>query len=83
MGRTMYETLTWDNGYEVHLGVTGDRRAVVPQEIAEHQREWDGRTFRALTRDGRWMRVRLVGDDYDLHGTGTGDMVVRPVAYIQ
>jgi hypothetical protein len=80
--KSMYDTLTWDNGYEVHLGVSGDRRAVVPMEIADNQREYDGKTFLALLPDGSWMRVRLCGEDYDLCGSGTGDMVVRPVRVV-
>lgn len=79
MAKEMYQNLTWKNGYEVHLGITGDRRAVIPQEVAENQKEYDGKTFKALLQDGSWMRVKLVGDDYDLWGSGTGDMVVRPV----
>lgn len=81
--KNMYKNLTWENGYEVHLGFIGDRRAVIPQEIADNQEEYDGKLFKALLCDGRWMQVKLIGDDYDLNGPGTGDMVVRPVRYIR
>lgn len=78
--KDMYKNLTWKNGYEVHLGLTGDRKAVVPMEIADSQKEYDGKTFKALLPDGTWMRVKLIGDDYGLHTGGTGDMFVRPIA---
>ena len=49
----------------------------LPDVVARAQRRWDGRTFLAM---GPWqtrVRVRLDGDAYDLHGSGTGDPVVR------
>ena len=76
------EKLTWENGIECHLGVTGSRTCVVSSEFAEDQKGNDGKTTIALLRDGRRMRVRLVGDDYGLHTGGTGDMIVRPVCYL-
>ncbi len=88
--KSMYKNLTWANGYEVHLGTTG-RFARIPQEIGYNQEDYDGRTFKALVRrcdsttgfkpEIVWMRVRLVGSDYSLGESGTGDMTVRPVAY--
>lgn len=81
MEKEMYRNLTWGNGYEVHLGLTGNRRAVIPREIADKQNEYDGKTFKALLPDGRWMRVKLVGDDYGLNTPGTGDIIVRPLGY--
>lgn len=74
-----YKKLTWRDGYQAHLGLVGDRRCVIPQEVAMRQEDYNGRTFRALRHDGRWMRVRLVGSDYGLDTTGTGDIIVRPV----
>lgn len=79
----MYKNLAWKNGYEVKLGVLGNRRAVIPKEIADNQEEYDGKIFKALLPDGKWMRVKLVGDDYGLKTTGTGDMIVRPLSYIK
>jgi hypothetical protein len=81
MANNMYDGLTWQNGYEVHLGLSGGRRAVIPHEIANNQRGYDGKTFKALLPNGKWMRVKLVGDDYGLNTPGTGDMVVRPLGY--
>jgi len=83
---------TYDKGYQARLGTTGDRVCVIPDQVADNQEEYDGKTFVALLPAGyrgtgaataRKMRVRLVGDDYGLHTTGTGDVVVRPVAWIQ
>jgi hypothetical protein len=76
-----YKKLTWANGYECHLlkadGTDCGWRCVVPQYYADHQKEHDGETFMALTWDGQNILVRLVGSDYGLHTTGTGDMTVR------
>ncbi len=77
------DTLTWENGHECHLGLTGDRRCVVSREFADDQCGNDGKTTVALLRDGTRMRVKLVGDDYGLWTTGTGDMVVRPLRRLQ
>ena len=75
----MRTQLTWASGYECHLGTTGNRRCVVSQEFAADQKGNDGKTTIALLPDGGRMRVRLVGSDYGLHTSGTGDMIVRPV----
>ena len=76
------EKLTWSNGYECHLG-RGNRTCVVSQDFASDQKGNDGRTTTALLRDGVKMRVKLVGSDYGLHSSGTGDMTVRPVRYVR
>lgn len=90
--QTTHTTTGYEVGYQAHLGLTGDRICVVPDEVALNQMEWDGRTFIAIvpagwrgtgTRQARKMRVRLVGTDYGLHTTGTGDMVVRPVRWVK
>jgi len=64
------------SGYEAHLGVTGARVCIVPDEVADDQHAYDGKTFPAFT-GGKKIRVRLNGDDYGLNTPGTGDMVVR------
>lgn len=75
------------SGYEAHLGLTGDNTCEIPNEVAEDQKVYDGKTFpaRVLTgyNKGRMMRVRLIGDDYGLNTSGTGDVVVRPVSLVQ
>lgn len=73
--------LTLD-GPQAHT-VTGRQRAIVPREVAENQKDWDGKTFpiylvptygrHGMPRKGR---ARLRGDLYGLHTSGTGDMVV-------
>lgn len=81
----------YNRGYTAHLGLSGDRVCVVPDAVAADQKAWDGRTFPAIVPAGwrgtgtdksRKMRVKLVGDDYGLHTTGTGDIIVRPVRWI-
>lgn len=79
---TATSKMTWASGYECHLGRDG-RTCVVSQEFAADQKGNDGKTTIALLRDGTRMRVKLVGDDYGLHTTGTGDMTVRPVRRIK
>lgn len=74
-------------GYEAHLGLSGDRRCEIPNEVADNQQAYDGKTFPARILNGhdrgRMMRVRLVGDDYGLNTAGTGDIIVRPVSLIK
>jgi hypothetical protein len=83
---------TYDTGYQAHLGTTGDRVCVIPDQVASSQDDYDGKTFVAIipagyrgtgTAQARKMRVRLVGEDYGLNTPCTGDVVVRPVAWIK
>jgi hypothetical protein len=67
---------------EAHLGLTGNRRCLIPVEVDRDQREYDGKTFVAVADNGRRIRVRLVGDDYGLNTSGTGDVIVRPVRWL-
>ena len=75
------------NGYQAHLGCTGDRLCEIPEEVADDQQAYDGKTFPARILTGPWqglmMRVKLVGEDYGLNTPGTGDVAVRPVALIK
>ena len=75
-GRPIY---TFEDRYEAHLGVTGDGRTtcIIPDQVADDQRKYDGKTFPALLHDGTKIRVLLNGDDYGLNTSGTGDVVVR------
>lgn len=75
--------------YQARLGLTGNRTCTIPDKVAYNQRAYDGKTFIATTaclvngiRRERKIRVRLVGSDYGLNTSGTGDMVVRPVRWI-
>ena len=83
---------TYGRGYQARLGTIGDRVCTIPDQVASNQDEYDGKTFVAIvpagyrgtgTTTARKMRVRLVGEDYGLHTSGTGDVVVRPVAWIK
>lgn len=80
--------------YHAHLGLAGRETCIVPEEVAADQEAFDGRTFPVLVwwapervdaygnrvdATYRVRRVRLVGDDYGLHTSGTGDMIVRPL----
>jgi len=69
---------TFNDCYEAHLGVTGDGRqtCIVPDQVADDQKSYDGQTFPAIFQ-GKKIRVKLIGDDYGLHTSGTGDMIVR------
>ena len=64
----------------------GDGSVIVPDQVAESQRDYDGVAFPAIRltalpgvrdpRAGAKVRVRLRGDLYGLHTPGTGDMRV-------
>jgi hypothetical protein len=82
---------TYDMGYQARLGTIGDRVCTIPDQVASNQEEYEGKTFVTIvpagyrgtgTATARKMRVRLVGDDYGLHTSGTGDVVVRPVGWV-
>lgn len=83
----MYQTLNYRDGYEAHLSSANGKEIIgkvaIPQEIAANQKNYDGKTFKAVLPHGDMVRVKLVGDDYDLFGSGTGDMVVRFVCNIK
>lgn len=61
----------------------GDDTVIVPDQVADAQADFDGRSFPAL-RLHRWssrptgqrVRVYLRGDLYGLHTPGTGNMRV-------
>lgn len=51
---------------------------IVPDQVADNQKDFDGMSFPALSLPGKKrVTVTLIGDDYDLNGSGTGDMCVR------
>jgi len=68
---------TFSRKYEAHYGLTGDRICIVPDQVVDNQPDYEGKTFPALV-TGKPRRARLIGDDYGLYSSGTGDMVVRP-----
>jgi len=74
---------TYRRKYEAHLGLQGDRWCIIPDQVAIDQSAYDGKTFIAITiPELRKIRVKLIGSDYGLNTAGTGDIVVRPVRWI-
>ena len=65
---TMYQART----------MTGDFVAI-PDQVADDQKAFDGKTFPVLRKNGSKARACLMGDEYGLHTAGTGDPVVRIV----
>jgi hypothetical protein len=61
-----------------HAAWQGERIVTVPDQVAENQRDYDNRraSFPAILDNGRRVRVRLDGEAYGLHTSGTGDMRV-------
>lgn len=51
----------------------------IPDQVAEAQREYDGKTFPIIKRGGEKGRARLMGDEYGLGTPGTGEIVVKIV----
>lgn len=69
---------TFLRGYQAHtMSRTGF--VVIPDQVADDQKNYDGKTFPVVRRDGTRARARLMGDEYDLWGPGTGDPVVKMV----
>ena len=65
---------TYNHQYAAHMG---NQFVTVPDQIAENQKQHDinETVFPALL-GGDSIMVRLDGEAYGLHTTGTGDMVV-------
>ena len=75
-------THTFDRGY-VATTVSGFRTRVkgvgivtIPDDVYEHQRAYDGKTFPVIRHDGTKSRARLRGELYGLWTSGTGDPIV-------
>lgn len=74
---------TYTQNSVAHYGRYGNLRAIVPDQVANDQRGWDGRAFPAKIvshwgpkQPPRTVRVVLRGDLYGLHTWRTGDMIV-------
>lgn len=65
---------TYDRNYAAHYG---SRIVTVPDQVADDQKGYDGRTFPAIDSNGSRVRVRLNGESYGLNTPGTGDMIVK------
>ena len=66
---------TFNNGYLAH-NMTRTGFVTVPDQVADNQKEFDGETFPVIKSNGTRGRARLMGDEYGLWTSGTGDMVV-------
>lgn len=75
LGDDMTNRYTFDNRAHAH---TFGRNAlvIVPDQVAADQKRFDGRRFPVLRLDGTKTRATLRGEEYGLHTSGTGDMVV-------
>lgn len=65
-----------------------DLEVLVPDEVAANQKDYDGKTFPILKPASPYSRCgppykrgrgMLMGDEYGLHTTGTGDMIIKVV----
>lgn len=68
---------TYDRDYAAHT--MSGQIVTIPDQVAADQHEYDGKTFPVIRDDGRKARAMLMGDEYGLHTTGTGEPVVRMI----
>jgi hypothetical protein len=71
---------TYVRNFAAHYGRKEFTVVTIPDQVADDQRGWDhagNHSFPAIRSNGRVVRVRLDPEAYDLHGSGTGDCVVR------
>lgn len=61
-----------------HYGIRSNRLCVIPDQVVNDQKAYEGRTFPVKLLNGDYVRAILHGDDYGLYSGGTGDIVVRP-----
>ena len=66
---------TFSQRIQAHT-VRRDSFVVIPDQVAAAQKEYDGKSFPVLRRDGSKARATLRGDEYGLWTPGTGDPVV-------
>lgn len=75
---------TYTKGYEAHVTDRGDRTkgtAVLPDEVYEDQRAYDGEVIRVCHR-GKFKFAVLRGDLYGLGTPGQGDPIVELCRHI-
>lgn len=51
----------------------------IPDQVYDSQKQYDGRTFPVVRADGSKTRGMLIGSEYGLWTSGTGDPVVKLV----
>ncbi|HMN55602.1 MAG TPA: hypothetical protein PKE15_00010 [Ottowia sp.] len=66
---------TFEIGALAHT-ISRNAFVTIPDQVAESQKEYDGKSFPVLRRDGSKARATLRGDEYGLWTPGTGDPVV-------
>lgn len=68
---------TYNAKYTAHTMSGG--QVTIPDQVADDQKQFDGETFPVLRRDGSKGRAMLIGDEYGLHTSGTGEPVVKMI----
>ena len=61
--------------YAAHI-LGGYGYVYLPDEVADNQKEWDGKQFPVLCSDGATMQVKLRADIYEFLGSVTVDAIV-------
>ena len=69
---------TFETRYQAHTMSRTDF-VTIPDQVAREQKDYDGKTFPVLRRDGTKARAMLMGDEYWLWTPGIGDPVVKMV----
>ena len=59
--------------------MSGVTIVTIPDQVANNQQEYDGKTFPVIRPDGTRARAMLMGDEYGLWTPGTGDPVVKMI----
>lgn len=60
--------------------MSGTEIVYLPDEVAENQNDFDGKTFPIIKASGKRARGKLMGKEYNLGESGTGDAVVKVIA---
>jgi len=75
-GARMVKKYTFNDRIMAH-NMSRTEFIMVPDQVADNQKEFDGKNFPVIKPGNIKGRATLMGDEYDLWGSGTGDMVVR------
>lgn len=70
---------TFTQPYFAAHNLSGTATVYLPDEVAENQKDFDGKTFPIIKASGKRGRGKLMGDAYGLHTSGTGDAIVKVV----
>lgn len=69
---------TFNNRFAARA-MSGNAIVTIPDQVADDQRKYDGKTFPVIRQDGTKARAMLMGAEYGLWTTGTGDPVVKMI----